>query len=82
MAAPVQVRALALLDELVLTCRALGCVEQWSPRPFGDAADDVVQLSMERCPACGSSAWEVTQVQIAGSPSRARRRMSRRGDRR
>lgn len=64
--ARVQVRTAALLDELVLTCRAASCVEQWTPAPIGDdSGDGVVQLSLERCPACGSSTWEVTQVQVA-----------------
>lgn len=74
----VQVRTAALLDELVLTCRAASCVEQWTPGPIGDdSGDGVVQLSLERCPACGSSTWEVTQVQVAASPSRARRQRAR-----
>jgi hypothetical protein len=74
--ARVQVRTAALLDELVLTCRAASCVEQWTPAPIGDdSGDGVVQLSLERCPACGSSVWEVTQVQVA--PSRVRRQRAR-----
>lgn len=73
-----RVQSLALLDELVLTCRGLGCVEQWTPEPVEtDGGDAVVQLSAEQCPACGSSCWEVTAVQVAGSPSRARRRSTR-----
>ncbi len=83
MSAPTRVQTMALLDELVLTCRGLGCVEQWTPAPIRtDGRDGVVQLSMERCPACGSSCWEVTAVQIAGSPVRARRRTARKRGRR
>lgn len=83
MAAPVQVRTAAVLDELVLTCRAQGCTEQWEPAPIPNGAGDgVVQLSVERCPACGSSCWEVTAVSVAGSPSRLRRRRARKEVRR
>ncbi len=75
--AQTRVQTMALLDELVLTCRGLDCVEQWTPAPVTtDSGDGVVQLSTERCPACGSSCWEVTAVQVAGSPTRARRRTS------
>lgn len=83
MSAPTRVQTMALLDELVLTCRGLDCVEQWTPAPIPtEGGDGVVQLSTERCPACGSSCWEVTVVQVAGSPVRARRRASRKGGRR
>ncbi|GAA4807922.1 hypothetical protein GCM10023200_51980 [Actinomycetospora chlora] len=70
-----RVQTLALLDELVLTCRGTDCVEQWSPAPIrADGSDGVVQLSTERCPACGSSCWEVTAVQVASSPCAQTRR--------
>lgn len=83
MAAPTRVATMALLDELVLTCRGLGCVEQWTPAPVPTGGGDgVVQLATERCPACGSACWEVTAVQVSGSPSRARRRRARRETRR
>lgn len=83
MSAPSRVQTMALLDELVLTCRGLDCVEQWCPAPARtDSGDDVIQLSTERCPACGSSCWEVTAVQVAGSPVRARRRAAKKGARR
>jgi hypothetical protein len=73
-AAPVRVAGGACLDLLVLTCRSRSCTEQWTPVPVSaGGGDGVVQLSMERCPACGSSAWEVTQVQVSGSPSRTTR---------
>lgn len=74
-AARTRVQTLALLDELVLTCRSADCVEQWSPAPITtDGGDGVVQLSAERCPGCGSSCWEVTAVQVASSPSAHARR--------
>ena len=83
MGAPTRVATLALLDELILTCRGRGCVEQWAPAPItSDGGDGTVQLSRERCPACGSSCWEVTAVQVAGSPSRVRRRRGRKEARR
>ena len=54
-AAPVRVAGGASLDLLVLTCRSRSCTEQWTPVPISHGAGDgVVQLSMERCPACGS----------------------------
>jgi len=83
MGAPVKVATGAVLDLLVLTCRARHCVEQWEPTAIQDGTDGVVQLSQERCPACGSSTWEVTQVQVSGSPSAAvrRRREGRRAHR-
>lgn len=78
----VQVRTAALLDELVLTCRSRACVEQWTPAPIpDDSGDGVIQLSLERCPACGSSTWEVTQVQVAASPARRTRRTTLRRSR-
>ena len=75
--APVRVAGGASLDLLILTCRARYCTEQWTPVPVKDGGDGVVQLSTEQCPACGSSAWEVTQVQVSGSPSRNTRGQTR-----
>ena len=76
--APVRVAGGACLDLLVLTCRSRSCTEQWTPIPVrSGGGDGVVQLSMERCPVCGSSAWEVTQVQVSGSPSRRERARGR-----
>lgn len=76
-AAPVRVAGGACLDLLVLTCRSWSCTEQWTPVPISQGGDGIVQLSMERCPACGSSAWEVTQVQVSSSPSRTHRARGR-----
>lgn len=86
MGAPVRVETRSMFDVLVLTCRGRYCTEQWEPAPIQGPGDGVVQLSMERCPACGSSAWEVTQVQVASHlagpqrrPAGRRHRSSRSG---
>ncbi len=69
MGAPVQVDSSASLDLLVLTCRDGDCLEQWCPVPISKDGRTVVALSIEVCPACGSSSWEVTEVQVSGAPS-------------
>jgi hypothetical protein len=82
MGAPVQVDSSASLDLLVLTCRDGDCLEQWSPVPVSKDGRTVVALSIEVCPRCGSSSWEVTEVQVSGSPTAlARRRAGRRAHR-
>lgn len=74
MGAPVQVDSSASLDLLVLTCRDGDCLEQWSPVPICKDGRTVVALSIEVCPRCGSSSWEVTEVQVSGSPTALARR--------
>lgn len=65
------------VELLILTCRSGDCVEQWSPEPITKDGRQVVALSIEVCPACGSSAWEVTEVQLRPvSPKRGRRHRS------
>jgi hypothetical protein len=73
----------AALDVLVLTCRDGDCLAQWTPAPVERDGRLVIALSIEVCPACGSSTWEVTEVQVAGSPSAQvrRRRQARRSHR-
>ncbi|GAA4872121.1 hypothetical protein GCM10023203_22200 [Actinomycetospora straminea] len=73
----------AALDVLVLTCRDGDCLAQWTPAPVERDGRLVIALSIEVCPACGSSTWEVTEVQVAGSPSAQvrRRRQNRRSHR-
>lgn len=83
MGAPVHVDTLAALELLVLTCRDGDCLAQWTPTPIQRDGQAVIALSVEVCPACGSSVWEVTECQVAGSPSaRVRhRRQTRRSHR-
>lgn len=82
----VRVDTSAALDLLVLTCRDGDCLAQWSPTPVqrdGSEGPPVIALSVEVCPVCGSSVWEVTECQLSGSPSAQvrRRRASRRSHR-
>ena len=73
----VRVDTSAVLDLLVLTCRDGDCLAQWSPTPVqrdGSEGPAVIALSVEVCPVCGSSVWEVTEVQVASSPSAGTRR--------
>lgn len=80
---PLRVDTSASLDLLVLTCRAGDCLEQWCPAPITRDGRTVVALSVEVCPACGSSVWEVTECQVSGSPTAQvrRRRDTRRAHR-
>ncbi|GAA4930872.1 hypothetical protein EV188_102509 [Actinomycetospora succinea] len=73
----------AALDVLVLTCRDGDCLAQWTPAPVERDGRLVIALSIEVCPDCGSSTWEVTEVQVSGSPSAQvrRRRQTRRAHR-
>ena len=70
----VRVDTSAVLDLLVLTCRDGDCLAQWTPTPVEKDGRLVVALSIEVCPICGSSVWEVTEVQVASSPSAGTRR--------
>lgn len=73
----------AVLDLLVLTCRDGDCLAQWTPTPIQRDGRAVIALSVEVCPDCGSSVWEVTECQLSGSPTAQvrRRRASRRSHR-
>lgn len=73
----------AALDLLVLTCRDGDCLAQWTPTPVTRDGRLVVALSVEVCPVCGSSVWEVTECQLSGSPTAQvrRRRAARRSHR-
>ena len=76
-AASMHVDTSAALDVLVLTCRDGDCLAQWTPTPVERDGRLVVALSVETCPACGSSTWEVTEAQVASSPSARTRRRGR-----
>lgn len=76
-AASMHVDTSAALEVLVLTCRDGDCLAQWTPTPIERDGRLVVALSVETCPACGSSTWEVTEAQVASSPSARTRRRGR-----